>query len=341
MINTAIIGYGFSAQTFHIPFITESKDFKLVAISTSRTISLQDGLFGTTVYSDPQTLIEQSTAELVVITAPNNAHFDLAKSALKHGKHVILEKPMVTSSQQAQELLTLSQSAKLTLSVYHNRRWDGDFLTVKKLIASGTLGKIHSFESHFDRFRPTVRERWREQAGDGAGIWFDLGSHLLDQAICLFGLPEAITAQCLGLRDKATVSDYFHVLLHYPELEVILHSSPFAAGPNQRFHLQGSQGSYIKYGLDPQEDQLKEGLSPTAANFGLESDELAGTLYNAPESQTVTTEQGCYQHYYDAIAQAILHGAEVPVSPEEGSQVVRLLELGDLSSRLQKRIDLR
>jgi len=339
MIKTAIIGYGFSAQTFHIPFITESEDFKLDAISTSRAIS-PEALTNTAVYSDPQKLIEESDTELVVITAPNDAHFDLAKNALKHGKHVILEKPMVTSSQQAQELLTLSQAAKLTLSVYHNRRWDGDFLTLKKLIASGTLGKIHSFESHFDRFRPTVRERWREQTGEGAGIWFDLGSHLLDQAICLFGLPEAITAQCLGLRDRATVSDYFHVLLHYPEHQVILHSSPFAAGPNQRFHLQGSQGSYIKYGLDPQEDQLKGGLSPTAASFGLESAAHFGTHYNASGSQAVTTEQGCYQHYYNAIAQAILKGTEVPVSPEEGAQVVRLLELGELSSRLQKRIDL-
>ncbi len=346
MIKTGIIGYGYSAQTFHLPLIKgASKDFQLVALSTSKADLARKNHSDISIYSTAQALIQSSEAELVVITTPNDVHYSLAKECLQNGKHVILEKPMTSDSAQAEKLLTLANTKGLTLSIFHNRRWDGDFLTVKHLIQSGSLGDIRFFESHFDRFRPTVRERWREQPGPGAGIWFDLGSHLLDQALVLFGMPEAVTARCLPLRAGSEATDYFHVLLHYASCEVILHASPFSAGPNLRFQLQGSKGSFIKYGLDPQEQQLKNGMIPSTSlpdsgpygiPYGIEAPEHFGVLYTESNRETIQTEPGCYPLFYTAIAASINNGIAPPVSTKEAIQVMKLIELAEASSLEKK-----
>ncbi|ELU03740.1 hypothetical protein CAPTEDRAFT_124938, partial [Capitella teleta] len=188
-------------------------------------------------------------------------------------------------------------------------------------------------ESHFDRFRPVVRQRWREEPGPGAGIWYDLGSHLVDQAITLFGLPEALTARCLPLRDGSKTTDYFHVLLHYQGFEVILHASSFSAAPNSRFRLEGSQGSFIKYGLDPQEGQLKNGMRPAQSEYGVEDHEQYGSLYNETAVERVETEAGCYQRYYQSVVNAINSGDRNPVSPSEAVEVLKILELAEKSSQ--------
>jgi len=345
LIKVAVVGYGLSATVFHLPFVAHAKQFNLVAISSSQLERVQKNHPRIDVYLDAQQMIEECNADLVIITSPNMSHYPLAKLALESGKHVLVEKPMTTTSDQALALAKLAQRQSLVLSVYHNRRWDGDFLTLAQLVKSGQLGKIKVFNSHFDRFRPTVRNRWREQPGAGAGILYDLGSHLIDQALCLFGAPDSLTANCSKLRDGATTTDYFQLMLHYANMEVVLQSSPFSADPNIRFQLQGTKGSYIKYGLDPQEDQLGEGLSPEVPAFGVEPPSAYGKKYIADADgalQQVTklqTMTGCYMDYYNQLASAISNGLTVPVTALEGAKVIKLIELAELSSATKQRVE--
>ena len=341
MIKTAIIGYGLSAKIFHLPFINCSDKFSFAAVSTSKKEEAGKDFPGVKVYADAEDLIRNSGADLVIITAPNAVHFSLAKMCLEQGKHLVLEKPMVNRFVRAEELCVLAREKNRMLSVFHNRRWDGDFLTLKKLIKENTLGEIRYFESHFDRFRPNPGEKWREQPGPGSGIWYDLGAHLLDQALHLFGTPEALTARCLESRPAAKTVDYFHVMLHYPQTEVVLHSSSFSAGPNFRFRLEGPKGSFWKFGLDPQEPQLKDGMRPGDAGFGREKPELFGTFYDGSESRQIETDTGCYRAYYQGVAEAISEGKPAPVSGEEGALVIKLLELAELSGTMGKTVSLK
>jgi len=331
-IKTAIIGYGFSATTFHLPFILNLPPFRFTAVSTSKGEQVRQRHPDVTVYADAESLLADSDADLVIITAPNDVHYALARLALQQGKHVVLEKPFVTRVEQGKELIALARQQQRVLSVYHNRRWDGDFLTVQQLLAERRLGEVRYFESHFDRFRPEVRKRWRESAAEGGGILFDLGPHLLDQALQLFGLPTAISAQVCTLRPQAEVDDFFHLTLHYPDRLAVLRSSPFCASPNLRFEVQGSAGSYVKSGLDPQEDRLKAGQLPLSADWAAEAPAQYGQLYTADGQTPVTTATGGYQHYFQQLAQAILAGGDVPVSAAQALCNIRLIQLALQSS---------
>tara|TARA_B110000208_G_scaffold130465_1_gene158223 strand:+ start:5307 stop:6329 length:1023 start_codon:yes stop_codon:yes gene_type:complete len=332
MIKVGVIGHGYSAKTFHIPLIETSTSLTLAAISSSQKDTIEQRYPEVLIFETAHQLITSGNIDLVVITAPNDVHYPLAKQCLENGINVILEKPMVTTSQEAQALADLADKRSLILSVFHNRRWDGDFLTVKKLLNNNQVGEVRFFESHFDRFRPTVRQRWREQPGQGSGIWFDLGSHLVDQAVNLFGLPQAITARCLPTREGAKTADYFHVQLHYKNLEVVLHASSFSAAPNNRFRLEGTKGSFVKYGLDPQEEQLKQAIAPNEALYGSERIENYGRLYSEASSVLIETEKGCYQQYYLEIVEALTSGGINPVNPNDGIAVMKILELAELSS---------
>ncbi|WP_020581175.1 oxidoreductase [Endozoicomonas elysicola] len=333
MIKVGVIGYGYSANTFHIPLIESIESMELTAISSSKPEVIEAEHPSVTVFDSAEALITSGNVNLVVITAPNHVHFSLAKLCLENGVHVVVEKPMVTTSLEAEELESIAEKSGLVLSVFHNRRWDGDFLTVQKLLRENALGDLKLFESRYDRFRPIVRQRWREEPGPGAGIWYDLGSHLVDQSITLFGLPEALTARCLPLRDGSKTTDYFHVLLHYQGFEVILHASSFSAAPNSRFRLEGSQGSFVKYGFDPQEAQLKNGMVPSQSGYGIENKEQYGSLYGDAAVECIATEAGCYQHYYQDVANAIITGDRNPVSPSDAVEVLKILELAEKSSQ--------
>ncbi|GGO89395.1 oxidoreductase [Marinobacterium nitratireducens] len=337
MIRTAVIGYGLSARVFHLPFIRQTPELELVAISSRQPELRQDyphlGLF-----RDGAALIDGSDAELVVITSPNDSHFALARRALEAGKHVLVEKPFVVSAAEGEALIELAASRQRALAVYHNRRFDGDFLTLQQLLQSGRLGEVRYFESHFDRFRPEPRARWREQAGVGSGILFDLGPHLIDQALALFGTPQAISARCRELREGAESTDFFHLMLHYPQHEVVLHSSPFCASPTLRFMVQGTQGSYCKYGLDPQEDALRAGHAPEGADWGLEPAVQYGQLHTADGCETVATRPGDYRQFYRALVRALEHGDPLPVSLEDALLGIRLIELALRSSREGRRL---
>lgn len=333
-IKTAVIGYGFSAQTFHIPFVSTMPEFELVAISTSNRDAVANDWPNIQHYASADDLLIQSDAELVIITAPNAVHFDLAKKALENGKHVIIEKPFVTQVADGEALIALAEKKKLVLSVYHNRRWDGDFLTVKKMIEDKRFGDLKHFESHFDRFRPEVRQRWREQTTNGGGILFDLGSHLIDQALALFGVPDAITAHCEIMREGATNVDYFNVVMHYPNHLTTLHGDLFSANPNKRFTIKGTSGSYEKYGLDPQEERLMAGVLPNVDDWSDETPDQYGHFYRAEGSETVKTERGCYQQYFLQTAQAIRFNTAPPVQAEEALWNIKLIALAMESSQL-------
>lgn len=338
VIKTAIVGYGFSAKTFHLPFLNALDNFSVTAISSSQAEIVKQDHPNAEHYFTAEEMLQNSDADLVIITAPNNVHYALAKLALENNKHVILEKPFVTKIADGQALIALAKEKSLVLSVYQNRRWDGDFLTVKKLIAENKLGNIKHYESHFDRFRPTTTQRWREQSQDGGGILFDLAPHLIDQALQLFGLPIAVTAQCEIMRAESTNIDYFNLTLHYPDKLALLHASLFSAGPNLRFNIQGDQGQYRKLGLDPQEERLKAGIQPNTADWGKEDEQQYGHLYFADSSQVEETECGGYQHFYLQMADAINNGTKPPVSAEDALWNIRLIELAMESSRLGKKI---
>jgi scyllo-inositol 2-dehydrogenase (NADP+) len=343
MLKTAVIGYGLSAKTFHLPFIQLQPELQLVAIS-SRQAELKLDYPQISHYQQAEELIALSDAELVVITSPNDSHYSLAKLALQAGKHVLVEKPFVLTEAEGMELFALAAQQQRQLFVYHNRRFDGDFLTLQQLLNSVVLGPIRYFESHFDRFRPVPRPRWREQQGAGTGILYDLGPHLIDQAIALFGAPEALTARCRALRQGSDTVDYFHLLLHYADKEVVLHSSPFCALPTTRFILQGDLGSYHKTGLDPQEDALRAGQKPGGAGWGLESEAMHGVLALQSEQQSLKlsypTLAGNYQLFYQQLVASIQQGSASPVSADEALLNIRLIELAIQSQQQGKTLQL-
>jgi predicted dehydrogenase len=234
------------------------------------------------------------------------------------------------TSAEARALMAKAEEAGRILSVFQNRRWDSDFLTLKRLIAEGALGDIVYFESHFDRHRPQVRDRWRERAGPATGIWYDLGAHLIDQALQLFGRPQAITADLAAQRDGALTTDYFHVLMRYSRLRVVLRGSSLAPADDQRFVVHGTRASFIKHGLDPQEPFLQAGGRPADAAYGV--DPLPGRLV-LPDgtSRSVEPERGCYQLYYEGLRDALAGKLPVPVTAGDGHAVMEILEMGEES----------
>lgn len=256
-IRVGLIGYGYASKTFHAPLIAGTPGMALAAVSSSDATKVHADWPSVPVVSEPKHLFNDPNIDLIVIPTPNDTHFPLAKAALEAGKHVIVDKPFTVTLSQARELDALAKSFGRVLSVFHNRRWDSDFLTVKALLNEGTLGEILFFESHFDRFRPQVRNRWREQAGPGSGIWYDLAPHLLDQAVNLFGLPVSMTVDLAQLRPGAQTTDYFHAVLSYPQRRIVLHGTMVAAAESARYILHGTRGSFVKFGLDPQEERLK------------------------------------------------------------------------------------
>ncbi|MGY4878745.1 oxidoreductase [Vreelandella aquamarina] len=340
IINVGLVGYGFASKTFHAPLIQATEGLDLVAVSSSDAAKVRADL-EVEVESQAQALCQRSDIDLIVIPTPNDTHFPLAKAALMAGKHVVVDKPFTVTLSEAKQLKALAIDKERLVSVFHNRRWDSDFLTIKALLEAGTLGRITEMESRFDRFRPMVRDRWREKALPGGGIWYDLGPHLLDQACELFGMPNAILLDLATRRDGASADDDFLALLEYDGFRVKLSSGTLVAESTPRFRLHGTKGCYLKYGLDPQESRLKAGETPSPA-WG--EDAAAGTLTlregdgeDAPlVRQEHPTQPGDYLAYYQGIAAAIRDNAPLPVDLDDALRNIMLLEAG-LDSHRQRR----
>ncbi|MBD8161714.1 oxidoreductase [Erwinia persicina] len=342
-IRVGLVGYGFASKTFHAPLIAGTSEMALSAISSSDAGKVHADWPSVQVVSDPQALFDDPTLQLIVIPTPNDTHFPLARAALMAGKHVVVDKPFTVTLSQARELDALAKAKGLLLSVFHNRRWDSDFLTVKALLAEGTLGEVRYFESHFDRFRPQVQQRWREQQGPGSGIWYDLGPHVIDQALQLFGSPVAITLDTADLRPGALTTDYFHATLIYPQRRVVLHGSMLVAAESARYQIHGTRGSFVKYGLDPQEDRLKSGARPPQEDWGYDMRDGVLTLADGEGlvEKTLLTIPGNYPAYYAAIRDAVNGVGENPVKAEEAIQVMELIELGLQSAEKRQTMSLK
>lgn len=340
IIRVGLLGYGYASKTFHAPLIAGTPGMELAAVSSSSAEKVHADWPGLRVDAEPQALFNDPGIDLIVIPTPNDTHFPLAKQALEAGKHVVVDKPFTVTLSQAYELAALAESAGKVLSVFHNRRWDSDFLTLQQLLSDGTLGDVVYLESHFDRFRPEVRQRWREAGGEGSGIWYDLGPHLLDQALQLFGLPMAIQVDMAQLRPGSKATDYFHATLTYPQRRVVLHASMLVAAASARYTVHGTRGSFVKYGLDPQEDRLKAGERPPLADWGQDKGDGVLTLVDdgITTEQTISTIPGNYLAYYAAVRDALLGKCENPVKVQEAIQVMELIELGLLSHNKNKAI---
>lgn len=334
-IRVGLIGYGYASKTFHAPLISGTPGMTLAAVASSDENKVHPDWPAMPVVSGPERILNDPNIDLVVIPTPNDTHFPLAKAALEAGKHVVVDKPFTVTLSQARELEALAKSGGRLLSVFHNRRWDSDFLTVKALINEGLLGEVGYFESHFDRYRPQVRNRWREQGGPGSGIWYDLAPHLLDQVVNLFGLPVSMQVDLAQLRPGSQSTDYFHAVLAWPQRRVVLHGTLVAAAETARFIIHGSRGSYVKYGLDPQEERLKSGERLPQEDWGY--DMRDGVLMRA-EGEDITEESwltlpGNYPAYYAAIRDALNGSGTNPVPASQAIQIMELIELGLESAR--------
>ncbi|MBA7853740.1 oxidoreductase [Enterobacter sp. RHBSTW-00901] len=334
-IRVGLIGYGYASKTFHAPLIAGTPGMTLAAVSSSDATKVHADWPTVPVVSEPKHLFNDPDIDLIVIPTPNDTHFPLAKAALEAAKHVVVDKPFTVTLSQARELDALARSSGRLLSVFHNRRWDSDFLTVKALLSEGTLGEIVYFESHFDRFRPQVRNRWRELAGPGSGIWYDLAPHLLDQTVNLFGLPVSMTVDLAQLRPGAQTTDYFHAILSYPQRRVVLHGTMLAAAESARYILHGTRGSYVKFGLDPQEDRLKNGERLPQEDWGYDMRDGVVTRVEGEEmvEETLLTLPGNYPAFYASVRDALNGVGENPIPASQAIQIMELIELGIESAK--------
>ena len=339
-LNVGLIGFGLAGRVFHAPLIHANPDLRLTHIVQRHGDEAEKKYPQAKLLRDADELFSEKSIDLVVVATPNTSHFELAAKALSAGKHVVVDKPFAVTSADADKLIDLARKMGRVLSAFQNRRWDGDFLTVRQILDQKRLGRLAEYESRFDRFRPALKPgAWREEAIPGSGVLFDLGSHLIDQAIVLFGGPQGIFADLRSQRDRAVAVDSFEVHLAYPALKVTLKAGSLVCEPSPRFTLYGTQGSYLKFGLDPQEEALKQGGSPAQPNWGSEPEEAWGTLTNCNGNLTrekYPTLAGCYPEYYKNIYEAITGKAELAVKPEQAKEVIRLIELAEQSAKEER-----
>ena len=338
MIDVGLIGFGFAGRTFHAPVISAVEGLRLAAILQRQGSDAEQAYPAARLARSLEDLLAIDSIRLVVIATPNTTHFELAKQCLLAGRDVVIDKPFTTSYSEAAELVDLARNQQRLLSIYQNRRWDGDFLTVQRLLADGKLGRVVLFESHFDRFRPRLKANaWREKSEPGSGLLFDLGPHLIDQTLLLFGAPEAIGGDVRIEREGASVDDAFDVVLRYPNMRALLRAGVLVSTQTPRFAIHGTQGGYLKYGLDPQEDALKRGETPAGEFWGYEAPECWGTLAEAQGDAFVKnqlpTAPGDYRKYYQNIRDTLLGNTAVAVTPQQALNVMRALELAFESSR--------
>jgi predicted dehydrogenase len=339
-IKVAIVGFGKGASIYNAPDISSVEGFEITKILTANNenIAVAKKEFpNAKVVTGFEEITVDPEIDLVVITTPNHLHKEFAEKALNAGKHVVVEKPFTPTVAEADELIQLARKNNRILSVHHNRRWDSDFLTIKKLLKEKKLGVIVEYEVHFDRFRNEVKTGWKEKSEiPGSGILFDLGSHLIDQALVLFGLPTEVFADLRIQRENSEVIDNFELLLFYPGLKVSLKAGMLVKEKSSTFSIFGRNGSFLKYGEDPQEEVLKLGLkSKDLPDWGMEPQEIWGKLNTLEKSSFVKSERGNYTIFYQNIYNAITDKEDLLVKPEEARDVIKVIELA-LKSQAEK-----
>ena len=344
-IKTAILSFGMSGRVFHAPFIALNPGFELAGIwerTKSESLEFYPDI---KIYRSLDEILNDESIELVIVNTPTNTHYEYSKKVLLAGKHAVVEKAFTTSIAEAIELEELARSVNKKISVYQNRRWDSDFKTVRKIIEEGWLGNIVEAEIHYDRYRVALSAKLhKEIPGPGAGVLNDLGPHLVDQAICLFGMPLAVYADIRITRPNSLVDDYFELLLNYSDKVVRLKASCLVREPFPSYIIHGLKGSFHKSRTDVQETALLANQKPNLANWGVEPIEERGYLHTEKDGniirEKVPTEIGNYGTYYALVEKAIRENKEMPVTAQEGIQVMKIIEAAFKSSELKKQISL-
>ncbi len=344
MIKTAILSYGKSGSVFHGPLLKVHPDFEVVKIwerTKGKSIALFDKSLIARTFDE---ILKDKSIELIIVNTPDTTHFEFAKKVLLAGKHVVVEKPFVSHTAQGEELISLAQKKGLLLTVFQNRRWDGDFLTVQRVVEQKILGRLVEYEAHFDRYRNYIQpDVWKETPEGGSGVVRNLGSHILDQALFLFGKPQSVSADIRIFRKGGQVDDFFDIDLFYENIKVKLKGSYLVREPGPRYILHGTEGSFLKWGMDPQEDSLNAGRLPDEANWGAESKKHWGLLNTSAKGLhfqgAIETLRGNYLTFYSQLHQAISTGGGLPVQPEEALLVIRMIEAAFESSERGARVE--
>jgi predicted dehydrogenase len=337
-IRVGLIGFGFVSKTFHVPLLQATDGYRITAVSSSRPADVSAVLPDVDVVSNPKLLATQSEVDLVVIASPNESHAPLAELAMRAGRNVVVDKPFTITVEEARHLAVVAREKKVLLSVFQNRRWDSDFLTVQDGIRRDLTGKIVLFESRIDRFRPEVRDRWREIPGPGAGLLYDLGPHLIDQTLLVFGVPDSVQATLAKQRRGARTDDFFQVVLRYGEMVATLQAGSLVSGGSARFSVHGERASVVKQKPDIQEDQLRAGVLPGSRDWGLDPDDAV--LYEGASGDTraLKSARGDQRGYYVALREAFHGRAPNPVTPEQGSTVMSIIEAALRSEEEGRRV---
>ncbi|MFT3825384.1 MAG: Gfo/Idh/MocA family oxidoreductase [Chitinophagaceae bacterium] len=343
-INTALCSFGMSGVVFHAPFINVSPQFNLYAV-WERSKNLAEQQYpGVRTYRTLEEILADEAVELVVVNTPNASHFEYAKKALLAGKHVVVEKPFTVTVQEATELAMLAEQQQRKLSIFQNRRWDSDFLTVRQIATSNVLGNIVEAELHYDRYKPELSAKvHKETPGPGTGLVYDLGSHLIDQALQLFGMPQAVFADMSMLRPGSKVDDYMEILLYYPSLRVRIKSGYLVREPFPAFALHGTLGSFLKPRADIQEESLNQHKIPGTPGWGIEPETARGLLHTEKDGKVVreyvNTLPGNYGRYYELLYEAIRNDQPLPVTPTEGVQVISIIDKAYQSAKERRVVE--
>jgi predicted dehydrogenase len=346
MVRVGLIGFGLAGQAFHAPVIGGVRGMELACILERRGTRAREKYTDVRVARNLDELLEDKEIQLCVVATPNDSHYEYARACLLAGRDVVVDKPFAPTLKESEDLVSLAAERGRLITVYQDRRWDGDFQTVKKIGASGKLGTVVEFEARFDRFRPEPKANaWRERAEHpGAGVLFDLGPHVIDQALVLFGEPQAITASAFCQRKTSRVDDAFDVCLEYPGLRAMARARILAYAPGPHLLLHGTKGSFVKYGMDPQEARLRGENVPQGfdwgADWGEEAEEWWGTLSVVGEpSVKVKTDRGDYRGFYENVRDAIEKKAPLEVTPEQALRTMRAVMLAHKSSREKRTVE--
>ena len=341
-----LIGYGMAGSWFHAPLIHGVQGMHLAGVVTGvpeRQSAVRRDYPSVALFTNATDAL-QSDVEfgLAVVTTPNSTHVEVAAMTMERGLPTVVDKPLAPSAKEARHLVSLANSHGVEISVFHNRRWDGDFRTVKRLIDERGLGEIQRFVSRFDRWEPHPRLGWRESESreQGGGVLLDLGPHLVDQALCLFGRPDAVHAQLATRRNVASDDDFFLAVSHENGVQSHLYSSALEAAPTPRFHVSGSGGSYVKYGVDVQEERFAAGEPYDPERTGVEPFERWGLLYSDHEVATCATETGDWGLFYRSFRDCLLNGANNPSPAEDAVLTLEVLDAAALSATSGAVVDL-
>lgn len=339
-IRTGLLGYGTAGSVFHAPLISAEPRLRLAAIASSRAAEIHSRYPGVQVHETPAQLINDPGIQLIVVATPDTTHASLARDALQAGKHVVIDKPIATSIDDARALVSLARDCNRRLTVFHNRRWDGDYQTVRQILQSQQLGSVRLAAFCWDRFRPQLKAGWREHSAEPWGALFNLGPHLVDQALQLFGPPDTISADVAMQRDNAVSPDYFSITLQYGDARVLLSASTLSADPRPRFALHGARGSFVKYNVDPQEERLRDGTAATAHGIGEDFEANHGLLSIADTApRRIRTHPGNWRAFYAGVAAMITDGAPPPVDPADAIEGLRLITLARRSASEGQRLE--